>query len=73
MQEYLKLSIIISIFGFFKELRPSEPFLVPFLTGNFTFDVTEDQVNREIFPVSTYSYLTQLFFVFLVADLLRYF
>lgn len=72
MKEYLKLSLFISTFGFLKEMRPSEPFIIPYITGNYTFDVTEDQVNREVFPVGTYSYLAQIVLVFLIADLLRF-
>ena len=59
------------LYGFFKEMRPSEPYLTPYLVGpdkNFT----EDEVNSQIYPVWTYSYLVALIPVFLLTDLLRY-
>jgi len=70
MELWLKLSILLCVFGFMKEFRPSEPFIIPYLTGewkNFT-----DQDIEVIFATGTYIYLAQLVFVFLVTDLLRY-
>jgi hypothetical protein len=42
MEIWLKLSILLCVFGFVKEFRPSEPFIIPYLTGewkNFTDQV----------------------------------
>jgi thiamine transporter 2/3 len=42
MEIWLKLSILLCVFGFVKEFRPSEPFITPYLTGewkNFTDQV----------------------------------
>lgn len=39
MQEYQIVSIILCVYGIFKEFRPSEPYLVPLMTEpplNFT-------------------------------------
>jgi len=69
MQEYLKFSLILSTFGFLKETRPSESFITDFLT-DFK-NVTVEQINQEIFPIGTYSYLAQLIVIFLITDLLR--
>ncbi|XP_063811715.1 thiamine transporter 1 [Pseudophryne corroboree] len=57
--------------GFFTNLRPSEPFLTPYLLGPDK-NLTERQVFNEIYPVWTYSYLILLFPVFLATDYLRY-
>ncbi|XP_056414163.1 thiamine transporter 1 isoform X2 [Hyla sarda] len=57
--------------GFFANLRPSEPFLTPYLLGPDK-NLTERQVFNEIYPVWTYSYLILLFPVFLATDYLRY-
>lgn len=70
MEIWLKLSILLCVFGFVKEFRPSEPFIIPYLAGewkNFT-----DQDIEVIFSTGTYAYLAELVFVFLVTDLLRY-
>ncbi|VEN34147.1 unnamed protein product [Callosobruchus maculatus] len=72
MQEWLKLSLLLSIFGFLKEIRPSEPFIYEFLINNRWRNVTDDEVTQIVYPVGTYSYLVQLVVVFLITDLCRY-
>ncbi|GAB0099074.1 thiamine transporter 1 [Sergentomyia squamirostris] len=71
MQEWLRLSLLLCTFGFLKEIRPSEPFFTEFLIGPWK-NFTEEQVNRDVFPVATYSYAAQLIIVFLVTDFLKY-
>jgi solute carrier family 19 (thiamine transporter), member 2/3 len=70
MEQWLKISLLLCTFGFLKEIRPSEPFITNFITGEWR-NITDEQVNREIFPVGTYSYLAQLVIVFLITDFLR--
>ncbi|XP_043926855.1 thiamine transporter 2 [Protopterus annectens] len=64
-------TLILCMYGFFSTIRPSEPFLTPYLTGSYK-NLTIDQVTNQIFPVWTYSYLVILFPVFLATDYLRY-
>ncbi|XP_073437419.1 thiamine transporter 2-like [Dendrobates tinctorius] len=64
-------TILLCIYGFFTYMRPSEPFLTPYLTGP-VHNLTIEQVTNSIFPVWTYSYLVILFPVFLLTDYLRY-
>jgi len=71
MEEWWKTTIILCLYGFFKEIRPSEPFLTEYLVGNQT-GLTEHQVYHEVYPIWTYSYLAVLVLVFLFTDLLRY-
>lgn len=71
MQEWVKISLMLCTFGFFREMRPSEPFVTEFLTGEWR-NITSEQVNREVYPWGTYSYLAQLVLVFLITDILRY-
>lgn len=71
MQSWLKISLLLCVFGFFKEIRPSEPFVFEYLIGPWR-NVTVDQVNQEVYPFGTYGYLAQLAIVFLITDLLRY-
>ncbi|XP_036890866.1 thiamine transporter 1 [Sturnira hondurensis] len=62
---------LLCFYGFFANLRPSEPFLTPYLLGPDK-NLTEREVLNEIYPVWTYSYLVLLFPVFLATDYLRY-
>lgn len=49
MQEYLKISLLLSTFGFLKETRPSEPFITNFIT-DFK-NITVEQIYQDIFPI----------------------
>uniref|UniRef100_A0A6P4EYK2 Thiamine transporter 2 n=1 Tax=Drosophila rhopaloa TaxID=1041015 RepID=A0A6P4EYK2_DRORH len=71
MESWLKISWVLCIFGFLRELRPSEPYHAEILMGEW-YHVTQDEVNRSVYPVGTYAYLALLIFVFLITDLLRY-
>uniref|UniRef100_A0A182JQ07 Thiamine transporter 1 n=1 Tax=Anopheles christyi TaxID=43041 RepID=A0A182JQ07_9DIPT len=71
MQQWLKISLLLCTFGFLKEIRPSEPFIVDYLAGPWR-NLTMEQIIQEAFPIGTYSYLAQLAVIFLVTDLLRY-
>uniref|UniRef100_UPI00398E5626 thiamine transporter 2-like n=1 Tax=Pristiophorus japonicus TaxID=55135 RepID=UPI00398E5626 len=64
-------TLLLCVFGFFSMMKPSEPFLTPYLVGPAK-NLTLEQVTNEILPVWTYSYLAMLFPVFLVTDYLRY-
>ncbi|XP_012604949.2 thiamine transporter 2-like [Microcebus murinus] len=64
-------TIILCLFGFFSMMKPSEPFVVPYLAGpdkNISLSV----ITKDIFPVWTYSYLVLLFPVFVLTDYVRY-
>ncbi|KAF2896485.1 hypothetical protein ILUMI_09688 [Ignelater luminosus] len=71
MNEWLRISILLCIFGFLKEIRPSEPFIYEYLTGPW-WNISAEEVVQEVYPVGTYAYLAQLIIVFLITDLLRY-
>ncbi|XP_046892465.1 thiamine transporter 1 [Hypomesus transpacificus] len=62
---------LLCCYGFFSTVKPMEPFLIPYMTGPDK-NLTVEQVNNEIFPVWTYSYLSVLVPVFLLTDWLRY-
>ncbi|XP_034488291.1 thiamine transporter 1 [Drosophila innubila] len=68
---WLKVSCLLCVFGFLRELRPSEPYHAEILLGEW-YNVTQDQVIRSVYPIGTYSYLALLIVVFLVTDFLRY-
>nr|XP_055029449.1 solute carrier family 19 member 3b [Misgurnus anguillicaudatus] len=61
---------ILSLYGFFANCRPAEPFLTPYLVG--PKNISEEVVTNYLFPIWTYSYLSLLCPVFLLTDFLRY-
>lgn len=71
MEDWIKVTLILCLFGTLREIRPSEPFVSEFLLGEWR-NITNDQLNREVYPVGTYSYLAQLVVIFLITDFLRF-
>ncbi|KAI5642357.1 reduced folate carrier domain-containing protein [Phthorimaea operculella] len=71
MQDWIKVTLLLCMFGTLREIRPSEPFVTEFLSGEWR-NVTEEQLNRDVYPVGTYSYLAQLVVIFLITDFLRF-
>ena len=71
-KNYLITSILLCSYGFFKELRPSEPYLNEYLTGEKYKNITESDVYDKVYPVWPYSYFALLIPVFLLTDYLRY-
>uniref|UniRef100_A0A182NKA2 Reduced folate carrier n=1 Tax=Anopheles dirus TaxID=7168 RepID=A0A182NKA2_9DIPT len=71
MQPWLRISLLLCVFGFFRELRVSEPFVTEFLSGEWR-DIEPEQLNRDVYPIGTYSQVALLVFVFLLTDVLRY-
>ncbi|XP_070786844.1 thiamine transporter 1 [Enoplosus armatus] len=64
-------TLLLCVYGFFSNLRPSEPFLTAYLMGPDK-NLTETQVVNELYPIWTYSYLVLLFPIFLATDYLCY-
>ncbi|XP_042315364.1 thiamine transporter 2 [Sceloporus undulatus] len=64
-------TLVLCIYGFFSMMKPSEPFLIPYLSGPDK-NLTIDEVTHHVLPVWTYSYLILLFPVFLLTDYVRY-
>ncbi|KAL4237692.1 hypothetical protein ACF0H5_002406 [Mactra antiquata] len=71
MMDWRIVCFIVCAFGFSKDLRPSEAYLTAFLTGPWK-NLTETEVNNEIYPWWTYSYLLWLVPMLLLTDYLRY-
>lgn len=70
MKEWLKISLILCCFGFFREFRPTDPFFIEYLAGDYA-DISPDEVNRVYTPIGTYAYLTQIIIIFLITDMFR--
>lgn len=71
MKKWLKISLLLCTFGFFRELRPSEPYVTEYLAGDYG-NLTSEQVYQDVYPFGTYAVLCQLVIVFLITDLVRY-
>nr|CAD7462948.1 unnamed protein product [Timema tahoe] len=71
MESWIKISLFLCLFGFLKEFRPSEPFIVDFLLSD-RVNLTDEVINQEIFPTGTYCNCIWLVLVLLATDLLRY-
>ncbi|KAL3848032.1 hypothetical protein ACJMK2_018915, partial [Sinanodonta woodiana] len=69
---WVLLTTITCSFGFFKNLRPSEAYLTPYLTDPLWKNLTVEEVDNEIYPWWTYSCLLWLIPVFLLTDYFRY-
>uniref|UniRef100_A0A4W4FQN1 Solute carrier family 19 member 3b n=1 Tax=Electrophorus electricus TaxID=8005 RepID=A0A4W4FQN1_ELEEL len=61
---------LLSLYGFFANCRPAEPFLTPYLLGHK--NISGHVVTNYLFPIWTYSYLAVLPLIFLLTDMLRY-
>lgn len=70
-QSWIYPTVILCLFGFFSMMRPSEPFLTPYLTGPDK-NLTSTEITNEVLPVWTYSYLVLLLPVFILTDYVRY-
>ncbi|EFA04966.1 thiamine transporter 1 [Tribolium castaneum] len=71
MEPWMKISLHLCVFGFLKEIRPSEPFIYDYLIGPWR-NLTEDEVTKQVYPVGTYANMILLVLVFLITDICRY-
>ena len=69
-QKYRITLTCLCFYGFFKELRPSEPYLNDYLIEYK--NITQEDVYDRIYPVWPYAYFGLLIPVFLLTDFLRY-
>lgn len=71
-QHYRITLTALCLYGFFKELRPSEPYLTDYLIGTQYKNLTQEDVYNKVYPVWPYAYFSLLIPVFLLTDFLRY-
>eukprot|EP00095_Tigriopus_kingsejongensis_P007313 maker-scaffold431_size173393-snap-gene-0.28 protein:Tk07313 transcript:maker-scaffold431_size173393-snap-gene-0.28-mRNA-1 annotation:"hypothetical protein DAPPUDRAFT_59074" len=72
MDAFARVLGLLCLYGFLKELRPSEPFLTEYLINPNWTNITLEEAYYDVYPLWTYSYLAVLILVFLLTDLLRY-
>ena len=73
-------TVFLCLYGFFKEFKPSEPFLNPFLTHSANPVNNSDPgkgfnntaVESKVYPMWTYSYLVSGIFTLLLSDIVVY-
>ncbi|GMT08879.1 hypothetical protein PFISCL1PPCAC_176, partial [Pristionchus fissidentatus] len=70
MRRILRVLIVLAAYGFFKEFKPSEPYLYEF--EHETLNISSEALSSEVYPIWTYSYLIFLIPVFLLTDILLY-
>lgn len=61
---------ILLLYVFFRDFRPSEPFLTLYL--NETKNFSKQQINNEIYPIWSYSQLPIFIFVLAVTDVVNF-
>ena len=64
--------VLLCLYGLFKEIRPSEPFLTEYLIDARWGDLSKDDLYSKVYPVWSYSYFFLLIPVFVLTDFLRY-
>ena len=69
-ESYVRTLVLLCMYGFFKELRPSEPYLTDYLVNEEYKNLTQDAVYNQVYPVWPYSYFALLIPVFLLTDYL---
>lgn len=70
VQRWKLVTLMLCTYGFFKELKPSEAFLNPYLLNHT--GLTNKELSASVYPYWTYSYLVFLFIFLPLTDLTRY-
>ena len=63
---------LLCFYGFFKEFRPSEPFLTEYLIDPRWGNINKNDLYSKVYPVYTYATFALVFPVFLFTDYVRY-
>ena len=63
---------LLCCYGFFKEFRPSEPFLTEYLIDPRWGDITKNDLYSKVYPVYTYATFALVLPVFVLTDFLKY-
>jgi len=71
MEKWKKITIMVTAFTFFLQIRPLDSFLTAYLTGP-NVNATLNEVTDVFTPIKLYTSVVSTFLVFLLADYLRY-
>jgi thiamine transporter 2/3 len=70
MTTWIRTTAILCTIGFWKELRPTTPYLTPYLIT--AKNLSDETLYSQVYPFWTYSYALCLIPVFILTDVLRY-
>ncbi|XP_050427127.1 thiamine transporter 2-like isoform X2 [Adelges cooleyi] len=71
MEDWIKVTLFLCTFAFFRDFRPVDPFYTAYLTSP-AVNFTTTQITEEIYPWNAYACTSVTIFVFLVTDFVRY-
>ncbi|XP_027849395.1 thiamine transporter 2-like isoform X1 [Aphis gossypii] len=71
MEEWLKITLCVSLFATFRDFRPVDSFYTSFLTSP-AVNFTAEQVTKDIYPINSYATTSLVIVMFLVTDYVLY-
>lgn len=71
MEEWLKISLCVSLFATFRDFRPVDSFYTSYLTSP-AVNFTTEQVTEDIYPINSYATTSLVIIMFLVTDYVLY-
>ncbi|VVC24928.1 Reduced folate carrier,Major facilitator superfamily domain [Cinara cedri] len=71
MENWLKITLYVSLFACFRDFRPVDSFYTSYLTSP-AVNFTSEQVSREIYPINSYATTSLVVIMFLITDYLLY-
>ncbi|KAL4091352.1 hypothetical protein QTP88_026054 [Uroleucon formosanum] len=71
MEEWLKITLCISLFALFRDFRPVDSFYTSYLTSP-AVNFTAEQVTEDIYPINSYATTSLVIIMFLVTDYVLY-
>lgn len=71
MEEWLKITLCVSLFATFRDFRPVDSFYTSYLTSP-AVNFTAEQVTEDIYPVNSYATTSLIIIMFLVTDFVLY-
>ncbi|XP_060876350.1 thiamine transporter 2-like [Metopolophium dirhodum] len=71
MEEWLKITLCVSLFATFRDFRPVDSFYTSYLTSP-AVNFTAEQVTEDIYPLNSYATTSLIIIMFLVTDFVLY-
>ncbi|KAF0770559.1 thiamine transporter 2-like [Aphis craccivora] len=71
MEEWLKITLCVSLFASFRDFRPVDSFYTSYLTSP-AVNFTAEQVTEDIYPINSYATTSIVIIMFLVTDYVLY-
>ncbi|XP_050541509.1 thiamine transporter 2-like isoform X2 [Daktulosphaira vitifoliae] len=71
MEEWIKITLYLCMFAFFRDFRPVDSFYTAYLSSP-AVNFTSEQISEDIYPVNAYSCTSVTIIIFLITDFFRY-